>query len=189
MMLAGLSSALQTAAGQITSVDNAHSIVGYRQTPTGMSLPDSPAAADLIKRAIFEESQMHWENAADLYQQALSQFPNRVIETKTASDSGMSCYLGTSQIIQSQMAKWPQEARGIYKGLYEQAADDLLRSAPPHQTAALLNVFWTTEHPTLASRRGSPSSISILKAETFERRATSVISFCVWFLTEIPIRR
>jgi outer membrane protein assembly factor BamB len=142
MVLAGLACAQRMAAGQITSIDSARTIVDYRQTPTGLSLPDSPAAADLIKRAVFEESQAHWENAADLYQQALAQFPNRVIEIKSSSDSGLSRYVGTSQIVQSRLEKWPQEARDIYKGLYEQTADDLLRTAPPHQTRTLLNVFW-----------------------------------------------
>jgi outer membrane protein assembly factor BamB len=133
--------AQQAGTGRISAIDNNRGIVGYQRAPTGLSLPDSPDAVDLIKRAGFEESQNHWENAADLYQQALVKFPNRVIQTAGDSNSAMSHYVGTSQAIQARLAKWPADARGIYQGLYEQTADDLLHAAPPHRAAALLNVF------------------------------------------------
>jgi outer membrane protein assembly factor BamB len=108
----------------------------------GVSLPDSPAAADLLKRAAQEESQQHWENAAELYEQAENQFQNRVVPMRSASDSLSSHYCGVAEIVQDRMSKWPEEAIRLYDAIYEPTASELLKSARPGDSTAISNVFW-----------------------------------------------
>jgi outer membrane protein assembly factor BamB len=108
----------------------------------GISVPDSPGAAELLKKAGLEESQKHWDDAADLYLKAVSQFPDRVVEAPNQTNQTASHYCGIAQIVLERVAKWPQDGQKSYASACAQTADDLLKAAVPGDAGALSNIYW-----------------------------------------------
>jgi outer membrane protein assembly factor BamB len=132
---------------QITVGNDAQqALQAYAQKPAGVSLPDSPGAVDLLKKAQLEAGQKHWDSAADLFQKAIAQFPARVVQihdNDPKPEQGTSHYCGIAQVVQERLATWPDDGLKTYTGLFEQTAAGLLNAAPPHDAGPLLPIFWT----------------------------------------------
>ncbi len=112
-----------------------------KTVPFGIALPDSPGAADLLKRARQEEKQKHWDNAIELYQKALTDFPNRVVPVQ--DKTGSTLYAGIASVVQDRLTAWPDEGLKACASQLSQAADDLLRGIQSDNVAGLANLFWT----------------------------------------------
>ncbi len=113
-----------------------------KDTPAGVSVPDSPAAVELLARGQEKESQKQWKTAAEFYQDALSKYPARVVARRIDKSSGTFLYSGVASIIQERLSRWPNEGLAVYRNLYGDTANDLLSSAARDDLGTLRQIFW-----------------------------------------------
>ena len=109
--------------------------------PPGISVPDSPGAADLLVKAADKEQQNQWRAAADLYEQIMNTYPRRVAPVTTDKDNGVFAYAGLVSVVQDHLAKWPLEGLDTYRSTYGAAAATKLAATDPHDAASLQQIF------------------------------------------------
>jgi outer membrane protein assembly factor BamB/tetratricopeptide (TPR) repeat protein len=110
--------------------------------PAGISVPDSPAAVDLLQKAAEKERQHQWAGAVDLYQQVLARYAARVSPSHIDADNGIFRYQGVAMTVQEQMARWPGEGLAAYRAAVGSRAADALAAANPRDVGALESIFW-----------------------------------------------
>jgi outer membrane protein assembly factor BamB/tetratricopeptide (TPR) repeat protein len=113
-----------------------------KDTPAGVSVPDSPGAQERLDKARDKENQKQWKTAAEFYQEALTKYPDRTVSIKRDPDNDIYQYEGVAPLIQERLAKWPADAIKIYRQAYNQPAADLLTTTPRGDIAGLRTVFW-----------------------------------------------
>jgi outer membrane protein assembly factor BamB len=113
-----------------------------KDTPAGVSVPDSPGAKERLDKARDKETQGQWKTAAEFYQEALAKYPGRTLSIKRDADQDIYQYEGVAPLVQERLAKWPAEGIKIYRQAYNQTAADLLTAVPRGDVAGLRNVFW-----------------------------------------------
>ncbi len=138
-----LSTALGTnLLGSIHSASAQDAAAGDSSTPAGVSVPDSPGALERVDKAHEKELQKQWKTAAELYQEAISKYPGRVIPVLRDSDRQIYQYAGIAMLVQERISKWPADGLTIYRNTYGQTAADLLSAVPHGNIAGLENIFW-----------------------------------------------
>ncbi len=132
------------ACGALYAMSSAVPLVADDNTanPAGVSVPESPGAAELLDKAHDKETQKQWKTAAEFYQEALSKYPSRVVPVLRDADKGIFQYSGIAPLVQERISKWPAEGLAVYRAQAGPAANDLLSEAAPGDLAALRNIFW-----------------------------------------------
>ena len=121
-----LSALLPAAAmGQVDPLAN----TAAASSPVGISVPDSPAAAELLQKARDKEQQKQWKTAAEFYQSALEKYSRRVAAWQIDVEHEVFEYGGVGLIVQERLAKWPEEGLNVYRQIYGQTAADALSGA------------------------------------------------------------
>jgi outer membrane protein assembly factor BamB len=113
-----------------------------KDTPAGVSVPDSPGARERLDKARDKENQKQWKTAAEFYQEALAKYAGRTVSIKRDADQDIYQYEGIAPLVQERLAKWPVDGIKIYRQAYNQPAADLLAATPRGDVAGLRNVFW-----------------------------------------------
>ncbi len=113
-----------------------------KDAPIGISVPDSPGAADLLAKAADKEQQHQWKSAAEFYQEVLQKYDHRVVPQHIDSDAGIFQYSGVALLVQERFSHWPDEGLNVYRSLYGQVAADALTAAGRDDIAALEKIFW-----------------------------------------------
>src|SRR5580700_9317834 len=93
-------------------------------SPIGVSIPDSPAAAELLQKARDKEQQKEWKTAAEFYQNALEKYSRRVAAWQIDVEHDLFDYAGVGLIVQQRLAGWPAEGLNVYRQMYGQTAAD-----------------------------------------------------------------
>jgi tetratricopeptide (TPR) repeat protein len=131
--------ALLPAATAIAQQVDALSSSSAGASPIGVSVPDSPGAAELLQKARDKEQQKQWKTAAEFYQSALEKYSRRVAAWQIDVEHDLFSYAGVGLVVQRRLAKWPEEGLTVYQQLYGQTAADALAAAT--DSAALDHVY------------------------------------------------
>jgi outer membrane protein assembly factor BamB len=120
-------------------VDNPDSING-KEPAEGVYVRDSATAAEKKTLAIKMERLKEWNKSADLYQEVIVKYADRVVPSQVNKDNTICQYTSISNSVQERLAKWPQEGLDIYRARYETPAQTLLDSGP-NDIATLNKVY------------------------------------------------
>ncbi len=113
-----------------------------KDTPVGVTVPDSPGAVERLDHAAEKEQQKQWKTAADFYREAVTQFAGRVVPSTSDRIAGTYRYTGVAAAVQERIARWPAEGLAVYRNLYGPAAAERLAGAARGDLATLSSVFY-----------------------------------------------
>src|ERR1044071_4100630 len=108
----------------------------------GVYVPDSAIATDKFELGKRMERLKEWPKSADVYQEILEKYQDRVVQT-LLNDRGQPIrYASVSIAVQEQLAKWPEEGLNVYRARYEPAASAILEQSKRDSIESLHKVFW-----------------------------------------------
>ena len=120
-------------------VDNPDSFDGKEPTE-GVYVRDSAGAVEKLALAQKMEKLKEWNKSADLYQEILDKYADRVVPSQVNKDNTICQYTSITNSVQERLAHWPQEGLDIYRARYETPAQTLLDSGP-NDIATLNKVY------------------------------------------------
>src|SRR6185436_18581400 len=107
----------------------------------GVYVRDSAIAADKFELGKRMERLKEWPKSADVYQEILEKYQDRVVPTVT-NDKGQAIkYASVTVAVQERLARWPEEGLTVYKTRFEPAAATLLEQARRDDLPALHRIF------------------------------------------------
>ncbi len=114
----------------------------YGKDPTaGVYVRDSTAALEKIALAQKMERLKDWAKSADLYQEVLEKFGDRVVPSQVGKDNQIYQYTSVANGVIQKLAKWPREGLDVYRSRYEATATSLLEAAGNDNVYALNQIF------------------------------------------------
>src|SRR5438477_1847593 len=103
----------------------------------GVYVRDSAIAADKFELGKRMERLKEWHKSADVYQEILEKYQDRVVPTLT-NDKGQAIkYASVTVAVQERLARWPEEGLTVYKTRFEPAAAIMLEQARRDDLGAL----------------------------------------------------
>src|SRR5436190_22678932 len=95
----------------------------------GVYVRDSAIAADKFELGKRMERLKEWPKSADVYQEILEKYQDRVVPT-LINDRGQPVrYASVSVAVQEQLAKWPEEGLNVYRARFEPVASNILEQS------------------------------------------------------------
>ncbi len=107
----------------------------------GVYVNDSLTAKEQLGKAVEKERQKEWNKAADLYQEVLEKYRDRVIPAPVGPDEHARRYTSITNPVQAHLAKWPAAGLDVYRARYETPAATILDSARPGDADTLNRVY------------------------------------------------
>ncbi len=125
---------------------NPQSLYG-RDTTQGVYVRDSAVAVEKFALAERMEHLREWDKAADIYQEILRSYADRVVPSQTDKDNKIYQYTSVTPAVQERLAKWPEEGLAVYRGRFEGEAAALLESAgdDPAQLHRIVSLYFITD--------------------------------------------
>src|SRR3954470_1913092 len=114
--------------GHVFGQQNNPSSLFARDSTEGVYVRDSAVAAEKMALAFRLEHLKEWNKAADVYQELLQQYADRVTPSDER-DQRIYQYTSVAIAVQQKLAKWPQEGLEAYRGKFEPEAASLLEQA------------------------------------------------------------
>src|SRR2546423_9516853 len=99
-----------------------------RDSTEGVYVRDSAVAAEKMALAFRLEHLQEWSKAADVYQELLQQYADRVTPSDDR-DQRIYQYTSVAIAVQQKLAKWPREGVDAYRNKYETEATGMLEQA------------------------------------------------------------
>lgn len=106
---------------------------------------DSGVAAERLSLAERLERQKEWAKAADVYQDLVGKFADRLIPSKKDDRGQPTQYVSAARVVQDRLAKWPAEGVSAYRRRFEDTARDLLNSDDPAAASKLSTLYFLTD--------------------------------------------
>ncbi|MCS7034330.1 MAG: PQQ-binding-like beta-propeller repeat protein, partial [Phycisphaerae bacterium] len=119
-----------------------------RETLQGVYVRDSAIAVEKLALAERLERLREWNKSAEVYQEIIEQYPDRVVPARVDQDNQIIQYSSVASAVQERLAKWPPEGLAVYRNRYETTAQALLEASAPDDTPTLHRVatqFFVTE--------------------------------------------
>ncbi|MDB5289757.1 MAG: outer rane biosis protein BamB [Phycisphaerales bacterium] len=114
----------------------------YGKEPTeGVYVRDSAGAVEKLALAQKMERLKEWNKSADLYQEVITKYSDRVVPSGLDRDKKINQYTSITFGVQEKLAKWPQEGLDVYRARFETPAAAMLENARPDDAAALNKVY------------------------------------------------
>src|SRR6476469_4847929 len=114
----------------------------YGKEPTeGVYVRDSAGAVEKLMLAQKMERLKNWKNSAELYQEVIAKYPDRVIPLQKDKNNRFYQYTSIINPVQEQLAHWPKEGLDVYRARYETAAAAELQKAKPDDAPALNHIY------------------------------------------------
>ncbi|MGN6727686.1 MAG: hypothetical protein ACTHLZ_17335, partial [Tepidisphaeraceae bacterium] len=98
--------------------------------PQSVYVRDSAVASEKLALAERMEHLKEWQKSADVYQEIVQKYADRVLSSHTNDDGQPTQYVSVALVVQEKIAKWPAEGLAVYRQRFEDTARDLLNSAP-----------------------------------------------------------
>ena len=112
-----------------------------KESTEGVYVRDSALALEKFALAQKMERLKEWNKSADLYQEILEKYADRVVPSQIDKESKIYQYTSVTKGVQEQLARWPQEGRDVYRARYEAAAQQMVDNAGRNDLFALNQVF------------------------------------------------
>src|SRR5438105_5173310 len=112
-----------------------------RRDPTtqGVYVKESGVAAEKLALAQRMERLKEWDKSADVYQEIVEKYSDRVVSINT-DDTGGQRYAGVVLREQELLGTWPEEGLKRYRARYEASAGTMLEAAGADDAAALSRI-------------------------------------------------
>jgi outer membrane protein assembly factor BamB/tetratricopeptide (TPR) repeat protein len=107
---------------------------------TGVFVRDSAVAGEKLALAERMERLKEWDTSAEVYQEVLDQYADRVLPTHNDEKGQPDRFGSVTSVVQDRLAAWPEEGRAVYLARYELPARRLLESSDPSNRADLMKV-------------------------------------------------
>lgn len=101
-----------------------------RDSLQGVYVRDSAVAIEKFALAERMERLNEWGKAAEVYQELVEQYADRVLPSRVDDENQIVQYTSAALAVQERLAKWPAAGLDAYRARYETAARTLLESAP-----------------------------------------------------------
>lgn len=116
--------------------------VSNANDPTqGVYVRDSAVAMEKFSLAKRMERLKEWNKSADILQEILEKYSDRVVPSQVDKNSKIHQYMGMAAAVQEQLARWPAEGLDVYRARYEVPAAAILEQARRDDIAALHRVY------------------------------------------------
>src|SRR4051812_40942338 len=102
---------------------------------------DSATAREKMDLAERMERVKEWHKSADVYQEVLEKYSDRVVPYGLDAKGVINRYTSVKHQVRQKLCKWPQEGLDVYRGRYEPRAAELVRSAGPQDLFLLHKAF------------------------------------------------
>ncbi len=126
--------------GPRTVAQEADSFYG-REPTQGVYVRDSAVALEKFPLVARLERLGEWGKAADVLQEVLEEYPDRVIQTATNDDGEIVRYTSVANAVTQQIARWPAEGLAAYRARFELVAQARLANTDPNDIAGLRMIF------------------------------------------------
>ncbi|MDB5296060.1 MAG: hypothetical protein JWO31_2043, partial [Phycisphaerales bacterium] len=114
---------------------------GGRENSEFVFVRDSAAAQEKFALAQKMERLKEWDKSADLYQEVLEKFRDRVIPDGKNAAGVIDRYTSVTWGVLRQLAKWPPEGLDVYRARYEPRAAALVAKATGDDVGPLHEAF------------------------------------------------
>lgn len=117
----------------------------------GVFVRDSAIAVDQFALAERMERLRDWTKAADVYQDVITRFGDRLIADRSDADGKVYQYASVGRAVQRRLAAWPAEGRTVYEQKFGSTARAMLEQAkgasPPdaEQLQKVVRLYFITE--------------------------------------------
>jgi len=146
---------LATFAQVLNPGDTGAAAMQDKQNAAGVYVQDSAVALDRLALAQRMEGLKEWSKSAQLYQEILEKYADRVIPSQ-APNGVVVQYTSVSDLARASLCKWPAEGLNVYRGLYETAAANLLNGPAandPQNLHQILSLYFPTDSAKIAAIR------------------------------------
>jgi len=89
-----------------------------KESTEGVYVRDSALALEKFALAQKMERLKEWNKSADLYQEILEKYSDRVVPSQIDKDNKIYQYTSVTNGVQEQLARWPQDGRDVYRARY-----------------------------------------------------------------------
>lgn len=115
---------------------------------------DSAVVTDKLSLAQRMEQLAQWEKSADIYQEILDNYSDRLVRQQTQPD-GSALFISATLAVQQRLAHWPVEGLDVYRQRYQIRAAALLESAndDPAKLRQVLQLYLPTDQAKRAGIR------------------------------------
>lgn len=114
----------------------------YGKEPSeGVYVRDSAGAVEELMLAQKMERLKNWKNSAELYQEVINKYLDRVVPARIDRDNKIYQYTSILGPVQEHLAKWPKEGLDVYRSRYEAVAEADLAKGAPDDAATLNRVY------------------------------------------------
>lgn len=112
-----------------------------KESTQGVYVRDSAVALEKFPLIDRLERMNEWGKAAELFQEVLEEFPDRVIQTGTDNEGIIVRYTGIANAVTQRIARWPAAGLEAYRARFEPAAQAQLMAASADDLDALQAVY------------------------------------------------
>jgi outer membrane protein assembly factor BamB len=105
----------------------------------GVYVRDSAIAMEKLALARRMERAHEWNKSADVYQEILEKYPDRVVER---TEEPQIQYASVTETVRQSLCKWPLEGLLVYRSRYETPASKLLTEGATHNLDKLHEALW-----------------------------------------------
>lgn len=127
--------------GVATTTPPAWSQPAATDSSQGVYVRDSAIAADKFELGKRMERLKEWPKAADVYQEILEKYQDRVVPTVLDDKSNPIQYASVTVAVQQRLARWPEEGLAVYRARFEPMATVALEQVRQDDYAALHRIF------------------------------------------------
>jgi outer membrane protein assembly factor BamB/tetratricopeptide (TPR) repeat protein len=117
----------------------------------GVYVRDSAVALEKLALAQRMEKAHEWGKSADLYQEILQKYKDRVVPAAMDDRQRIVQYASVTEAVRQAICKWPPEGLDVYRARYETDAQKMLADAGTNRLGTLHQVF-SVYFPTEAGR-------------------------------------
>ncbi|MCC6424670.1 MAG: PQQ-binding-like beta-propeller repeat protein [Phycisphaerales bacterium] len=112
-----------------------------KESNQGVYVRDSAVALEKFALGERMERLKEWNKSADVFQEILEKYPDRVVQSRVDQEGKISQYTSVAMVVQHRLAKWPTEGLAVYKARYGPIAEAMLQKAGVDDFATLHNVL------------------------------------------------
>jgi outer membrane protein assembly factor BamB/tetratricopeptide (TPR) repeat protein len=126
-----------------------------RDTTQSVFVRDSAVAVEKFALARRMEQLKEWDKAADVYQELVKNFADRVVPSQVDKDNKIYQYTSVIPAVQELLARWPQDGLDVYRGRFEGEAAAVLETAHDNlsQLHRVYSIYFITDSGKKAGMR------------------------------------